>query len=134
LYLDNLRMVGNAMPYRASVTATEDLLFKLNPTEAVQLIVGGSVWKNDKTRAGADLTKVQLDVRGLNQEFRASVGTALPTLDDPMKLVDASVLGSSLFALSERATVKNTSLNIFGFARTGDRPMELGSDAGWGAV
>ncbi len=133
LYLDNLRMVGNAMPYRASVTATEDLLFKLNPTEAVQLIVGGSVWKNDKTRAGADLTKVQLDVRGLNQEFRASVGTALPTLDDPMKLVDASVLGSSLFALSERATVKNTSLNLFGFARTGDRPMELGSDAGWGA-
>lgn len=132
-YLDNLRVVGGALSTVGSVTATEDLQFKFNPTEAVQLLVGGSAWKDDQSRAGGDLNTVKLDVRGMNQEFSASVGSAMQSTDDPFKLLDASVLGSSVYALSERATVQNTSLNLFGFARTGDRPLLLGSDAGWGA-
>jgi hypothetical protein len=132
-YLDNLRVVGGALKMKGAVTATEDLQLKFNPSEAVQLLVGGTAWKNDQSHAGGDLTKVQLDARGLNQEFRASVGSAMSSTDDPMKLLDASVLGSSVYALSERATVKDTTVNVFGFARTGDRPMVLGSDGAWGA-
>jgi len=131
LNVDNLRVVGHGSTVQIHAMASEDLQVKFNPSDAVQVLVGGTTWKNDLSQLQGEVNRAQVDLRGYHQEIRASVGTALPSTDDPLKLIDGSVMGTGVMALSDRATVNGTSVQLMGFARAAGRPFSLGSDSGY---
>lgn len=133
IYLDNIQLSGNtSSPTKTDGILSEELQVKINPSDDVQLVLGGKVTQPvNASSATAEFTKAQLDVRGSVNQLTLSTGVPLNSTDDPLQLFTGTQLGSQEFGIQDSVHWRSTILQVAGFENYADTPNTLGNTAGY---
>ncbi len=130
-YLDNIRWLGTGSQ-RVEGVVGEDISFKINPSDHLQLVVQGSVMGTQNSQAQFNLEKIRLDVRAGGNELALFTGDQLSGSDDPMQLLSGPSLGSQIYGAEDHYSIGNVGmLQASGFAQYGTTPLSLGNSAGY---
>ncbi len=130
-YLDNIRFIGAGIQQADGVTG-EEVSFKLNPSDSVQLVAAGSAIGNSASPAQFNLDKVRLDIRGAGDQLSFFTGDQVIGTDDPMTMVYGPQIGNQIFGVDERYNLKDIAMvQASGFAQYGATPNSLGNTAGY---